>query len=325
MPRKLLDQLDLIEFLKDHDIPYEVTGKNIGSGWVGIEDCLWCNSGNFHLGIDINTKGIHCWVCGANGTLLKFLMMYYHISLAEAIDMIKLHIAENDFEKDMDIEEQVRAILTEKEDNTKKEIEQVKEIEPIGEFITEELIANKHTFKLRQFLKARGLNVEICQEHNILYEHDWCRIIIPIYSPEGDCFAYQARDVTGLARLKYITKPDGVNITNTLYNIENLAHELVAIVVEGALDVLNIENWVKNNLVETIVLGCFTNKPSTNQLNLLSGCGFDKIISMLDHDSWFNYRKFNDLSMDIEPIVLPVGKDPGDLTSRDLNKLFFTS
>ena len=321
MPRKLLDKLDLIEFFKDHDIPYELVGKNIGQGWIGIEDCLWCGATNYHLGINIDNKSMYCWVCGTSGTLFKFLMMYYSISLAEATDMIRTHIAESDFEKDIDIEEQVKTILKEKKEMPKKEIEKVKEVIPIGEFITEELVNIKP--KLRSFLKSRGLNLEICQEHNLHYEHkSWCRLIIPIYTVHGDCFAYQARDVTGLARLKYITKPDGANITSTLYNIENLSHEKEAIVVEGALDVLNVEQWVKNNRNNTIVLGCFTNKPSTDQLNLLSECKFDRILVMLDQDSWFNYKKFNDLSINIEPIILPVGKDPGDLVRKDFTEIF---
>jgi len=54
---------------------------------------------------------------------------------------------------------------------------------------------------------------------------------------------------------------------------------------------------------------------------LLLLTGAKKVLVMLDNDAWTNYKKFEDLPMDIEPIILPVGKDPGSLTNEEFLQL----
>lgn len=73
MARYNLDSLDVLEVLDELGIDYSESGKNIGSGWVGITECPWCGDTGNHLGVNLDHKGISCFKCGQTGSLLTYL------------------------------------------------------------------------------------------------------------------------------------------------------------------------------------------------------------------------------------------------------------
>lgn len=321
--KNLLENLDLINFLEDKDIDYQSVGKNIGNGWIGIETCPFCGATNQHFGINIQTKSINCWVCHTKGTILKFLMKTEEVSLQEAINMIKEYVNgyEKEEVKDIDIEKEVKKVF-QPEPLPELEIKEefVKEIIPPGDLITENMLANRP--KLYRFLNSRGIDSEICKKFDLRYEYQRSlRLIIPVKSPNGTVFAYQGRDVTGKAMLKYITQPKGINIKSTLFNYRKWIKEEseIAIIVEGPLDVIRLDSLINKYLPDLdsrlCPLACFSNNISDEQIMLLKNAR--KIIIMFDRDSWFNYKKLEELSVDLEPVILPSGKDPGSLSSKE--------
>ena len=303
----LLDDLDLLSFLDDLNINYETSGKNIGEGWVGLDTCPFNGCENYHFGINISNKSINCWVCDVDGTIIKLLMKYFNISKDEAFLMIKEHIEEIEFTQDTDIESLVHKTFS----KTVKKVEEDKPMPKIkllpGKPITKEMVRERT--KLRAFLKERMISVDSCVKHSFRYDYERSmRIIMPIFSHKGDIISYQGRDITGKAIL----------------NINNYFGHKYVIVVEGILDVIRTEHFVKEyNLNKKVcVLACFTNSPTENQLQLLSDKDLKSIIVAMDSDSWYNERKFRDLPFDIETVILSSGVDPGSMSDIDFKNEF---
>jgi len=312
----LLQDLDLVSFLDEININYETDGPNIGTGWVGIDTCPFDGCGNFHFGIAISNKQINCWICGVTGTLIKFLMKYFNTSKDEAFFMIKEHLEEVELTQDTDIETLVHKTFS-------KEVRKIEEDKPMpkikllpGRPITVDMVAKRP--KLRAFLKERMIGVDSCIWHKFRYDYERSmRLIMPIFNYGGDMVAYQGRDITGKAILPYITQPKGVDLGNTLFNINNYTGEKYIIIVEGILDAVRVETAY--HFERACVMACFTSTPTIEQLLLLSET--EKVLVMLDHDAWTNYKKFRDLPMEVEPIILPKDKDPGSLTDSEFVQL----
>jgi DNA primase len=185
-----------------------------------------------------------------------------------------------------------------------------------GRLITEKMVGERP--KLRAFLKERMIDVKYCIQHHFRYDYERSlRLIMPIYSHKGELVAYQGRDVTGRAILPYITQPKGVDLGSTMFNVNICTQHRNVIIVEGILDALRTEQAAQ---VNACVMACFTSSPTIEQLLLIPNV--EKVLVMLDNDAWTNYKKFRDLPMDIEPVILPSGLDPGSLTDDqflDLN------
>ena len=67
------DELDIIQFLDDYDIPYKEQGKNIGRDWIGIGECPFCGDDRYHFGINKVTKVASCFVCTESAGLGRFI------------------------------------------------------------------------------------------------------------------------------------------------------------------------------------------------------------------------------------------------------------
>lgn len=318
--RALLLNLDLCSFLDSIDISYELTAKNVGQGWIGIEECPFCGQGNFHLGLNLVNKVMNCWVCGTRGTLVKFLMKTRNIDMNEALDLIKAH-SNGDTEIE-DIEQRVKTILKPVEhkypyENLKKTFNMP------GDPVTIDLIRTMP--RLQAFMMKRHLTLEICQRHKFLY--DWeksLRLVMPIWDNEGTPFAYTARDITGRALLRYIVKPDGINLGKVLYNLNNYDKHEYIIGVEGILDAVRVEYLVEKYVdIKYLVVAFNTSNPSSTHLSLLSKLKIKKFFAMFDRDSWFKYKALLDLPYDVEHVILPLGVDPNQLRKDEFLDLSF--
>jgi hypothetical protein len=325
---ELIQELDLLEFLDENDINYETSGKNIGSGWAAVNPCPFCGDDRNHFAISISNKSIHCWVCGRDGTIIKFLMKYFDMSQDDALAMIKEHLEETELTQDADLEVLVNKTLTKEVKKIEEESKPMLKIKLLpGDPITEEMFEERP--KLRKFILEREIPVGMLIYYGFRYDHDKSmRVIMPIYDPNGrSIVAYQGRDVTGRAMLPYITQPKDAPIGHTLFNIKVWQKEdyKVAIVVEGIFDCLRLSYLIhklwNSDKQKPCVLACFRNKPTEEQADLISNA--ELVLSMLDNDSWFNSRVFNEFLMDTDvvPVPLPVGKDPGSLSEEEFLKL----
>lgn len=327
--RNLLNEIDLLSFLDELDINYETSGKNIGMGWVGINPCpnRDCQDTRNHFGINISTKAISCWVCGLSGTIIKFLMMHLDMDQDRVENLIRSHLEESDLIQDQDIETLVHKTFTHRH----RVVEEPMVIKDVGRLpgkpITKDMLSERP--KLSAFLRKRGIPLYLCKKFKFRYDYERSmRLIMPIHSAEGELIAYQGRDVTGRALLPYITQPPKAPIGKTLFNIgawKKRVSAWTAIIVEGILDAIATMQMIKNHIdreKEFCVMACFRNKPTMDQMELLSDAV--QIICMLDHDSWWNKREFDECLSNvgnIESVILPVGKDPSSLTDEEFEAL----
>lgn len=61
--------MDIARLLDDNNVPYTTEHKNIREGWIGLEDCPFCDSrGKYHLGYNLDENYFSCWQCGGHST-----------------------------------------------------------------------------------------------------------------------------------------------------------------------------------------------------------------------------------------------------------------
>lgn len=143
------------------------------------------------------------------------------------------------------------------------------------------------------------------------------RVIIPVYF-KGKVVSYQGRDWTSKSRMKYLACPpemEGFPIKHTLYGIDKVKGKSKVIVVEGVTDVWNVKGSV----------GCYGIKYVDEQLRLL--LEFDEIDILFDLDTQAKHqcrkiiRKLEEEGKKVRRLRLPNGKDPAELTEREIREV----
>jgi hypothetical protein len=64
---------DIESFLIDNSIDFLTSGKNIGRGWIGVKNCPFCGDDRYHLGVNMTTKKVSCFVCGESSMIPRFI------------------------------------------------------------------------------------------------------------------------------------------------------------------------------------------------------------------------------------------------------------
>lgn len=246
---------NIIKFLNKYDIEYRTKGKNISDGWVGV-NCPNpdCRDKTFHLGFDLKSTMISCWKCGfkpLRNVISMLLSVPYH---SPKIDDII-----NEFSTGRTKRTRTKSI------NRTNSVILPKE-------------CNSLTDRHKQYLIKRKFDPEVIirdwqvqgTEHLGDYKFS---IIIPVYS-NFEIVSFQARDVTDLANIKYISYKD-VNLKNYLYGFDYIQDK--CIVTEGAIDAWKIGRGIG---VSTFGI-TFTNK----QVLLLSLSNVKKIGILYDNET----------------------------------------
>jgi len=224
-----LDYFDVIQYLDSRGVLYDIEGENISAkgNWIGLQ-CLWCSDHLNHLGINLDTKGISCWMCPIKGTVLKLIMKIDRCGLKRAKEVV------NDFS---DITVYVKKRLEEQELDTDPKPPPTTQKDFPKLMITEEFLPLH-----RAWLEGRNFDPE-----EIYYEYGLkccgavgkynLRLIVPFYE-RNRMVTFTTRDVTDKAKTPYIHLSDEKSIIapkKTLYNIKTM--EDTALVVEGVTDV----------------------------------------------------------------------------------------
>lgn len=69
-----LHTLDAREIMEDLGIEYQEAGKNVQEGWIGIQCPMpGCDDPSTHMGINLRTKSISCFICSTSGTIIKLV------------------------------------------------------------------------------------------------------------------------------------------------------------------------------------------------------------------------------------------------------------
>ena len=149
------------------------------------------------------------------------------------------------------------------------------------------------------------------------------RDVIPIRDKDGRLLAYSCRDITDKADYDYkYLLTEGFDKDKVLYNLfrakEQMGNSRTIIVVEGFKSVWNLHRSGYQNSV-----ACMGSTITHGQQHLLYSTAFN-IITLFDGDEAGvrgTMRALEDMKdkVNLIPMFLPyAGKDPGDLTKKEL-------
>ena len=211
------------KYLEDRQVDFHVEGeKNVTKGWVNIQcPFLGCSDPSWHLGINLDSLLIHCYVCGAKGSVER---------VVQEIDKCSFNKAQKIIEE-YNNEDEIR--ISKPLFRSEREVEQC--ILPDN---IDKIFHKRH----REYLKNRNFNPDyLIQKYNLMSVYNIgrykFRIIIPYYY-NGKLICFNTRDITDKAKLRYQfcdTENSVIEVKHTFYNIDTVKDK--CIIVEGPSDV----------------------------------------------------------------------------------------
>lgn len=209
---------DAIGFFQHYGIDYRTEGhKHCRPGWVQTPCCLCAGNPGYHLGYDLEHDWWNCWRCGSHRTWDVILALLGG-DVREAKQAMVMF-------KGRPVARQRRQGKT-----RTKELELPPGLQPL-------------TKRARSYLESRHFDPDLLTRMwNIQstgfagrFKH---RIFIPIFL-HNQMVSWQARDVTGLSRVKYLAQSEDkeiLNNKNTLYGLDQATGKS-CVIVEGVTDV----------------------------------------------------------------------------------------
>jgi DNA primase len=296
---------DALKYLEDYNIPYRASGRNVGSGWVGIH-CPFssCPDPSVHGGFNLAGGFYSCWLCGWH-SLEKVIMALEGVSYYEA-------------------QQRISEYQTTKS-NYRQEIT-ISGIKNITFPMGTTNIQSQH----REYLIKRGFDPdEIVEKYRILgtgpvsfittgtkkisFQH---RIVIPV-TIQRKITSFQGRDITGKSSIKYKPCPKELQVyplKSTIYNLDNC--DTTVVIMEGVLDTWK---W-GDGAVATFGL-----QYTEDQLFMLLEHGVKRVVVMFDPEPHAQ-KQATKLTKDISIFGIKAGravlenKDPGELTKEEIGK-----
>ncbi len=216
--------MDIIRFYQEHHIPFQTEGhKHARAGWVNIE-CPFC-SGNpgYHLGFSIAGNFFTCWRCGGKPIPLVISKL--------------LHIPKGETGK---IINQYGGRSKQRAPDPKKHIKAARHKFPSN---TSDLkSSHKKYLEKRKFnptLISHQWDIKGTGPSAILDGIDYGRRLLAPVLWCGEQVSYQARDISGTSKLKYLACPQNREIIphqTILYGNQNQWSD-IGVCVEGITDV----------------------------------------------------------------------------------------
>jgi len=286
-----IQNFDIVSYLQSRGIFYKTSGKNVSSGWVGI-NCIHCIDPSTHLGINLSSKIYSCFKCGAKGNVLKLIQEIEGVHYKEALKIL------GEFEG-VFVPEKVKQYQS----KAKLPAEATKE------FLSSHL----------NFLISRKYDpAEVIEKYDLWAtgpEGDYrLRIIVPIFMNQR-LVSFVGRDITGKQKVAYKNASENYSIKDPkkcLYNADSVLQNK-AIVVEGVFDAWRIGAGA---------VATFGKQYTHEQVLLLKG--LKRVFVLYDADAMDSSEKLSyDLSSvvsDVVVLTLDVG-DPDDMTEDDIKHL----
>ena len=283
---------DILTFLDDCEIPYKTSGRNVSRGWVEIT-CPFCDDPSTHLGINLDSKLFHCWICGSKGGPKKLIKYLLNCNWGQAEKLIKQFT-------DWTLTELIGI-----DDRPKK-------LKLPAEFNL--LTPNTIPTIVSDYLLNRNFNPDtIIRRYNLYYPGPLgkykLRLIIPILV-KNRIVNFVGRDITGKTN-RYRNCPNDdaeIPLNSLLYGIEEVPEGESIILVEGLFD-----KW----RLGYRAVAMFGPSISSEQTLLIKNKKPGKVFILLDPDMpdtqyekiasklWFT---------DVEAIQLDFKGDPADLS-----------
>lgn len=259
--------LDVVGLLKSMGIEMDFTGKNVTRGWVNT-NCPFCQDPSNHLGINLSSKNVSCWICREHGTFWKYIKAKTRKDNKEIYRLLKPFLVGGVQYVDYD------------ENKTKNE----KVVLPTHLYdeplkIHKEYLLSRN-FKPSYLQRIYGIKysgqVSKYKTQDRVVDFRF-RIIIPIYI-NGKLVNFTARDVTDTAEEKYKNCPiDDVLLTtkDCIYGYDTLVGD-TAVIVEGPTDVWNMGPGS---------CGLFGLKYTDTQIKLLYSRNLKKAVVFMDNEA----------------------------------------
>jgi hypothetical protein len=306
-----IENWNLISFLDDYQVDYSLEGKNIGRNFIGVNPCPFCKDDHNHFGIHEEEKFGSCFICKGYASPLKIISFFGRMSYKKAFDYLLSQTTDQ-----LDVINRVQSILKNKNRQMKRE-ETPHDPLPRNKLITPQDLKNEH---LNNFFKKRKLHlwhVDRYQLRLCLDQQFRGFILFPLLINKHPV-SYQLRH---LLRKKY---HNGTNLDKFIFNEENIIEGKPIILVEGFLDFVNVDSFIRCYYPNKITVVTGGLKSISNiQLDRLRNHSPSQLIVMFDGDSWFDYyRVKNSVGYDVNYVILNKDKDPNDLSWGELNQIF---
>jgi len=177
--------------------------------------------------------------------------------------------------------------------------------------------------KVPRYIVNRGINLDILKNRLVGYDKQNQRVVFPVFDINKQLVGLVGRDITGQALSKYYNYWN-FEKSKYLYGEDVLdpISSKTVFCVEGIIDSLRMYTAGFKNVVA--ILGT---APSKTQIEKLLNFGFTKVIVAMDNDeagkkAEQEFEYYLKHRVILIKVVMPEGKDPGDLTDIELKELF---
>lgn len=291
---------DIDSFLKEEGYDFKTVGKNIGRNWWGIKECPFCGDDRYHLGVNILTKKISCFVCGESCQIPRFVKETKGFKENEwnlVFNLVNKYIG--DGYVDFDPRENASKLIW---PTGLKDIDSVGKKYLLDRFFEPEEIVNE--YKLQQTSHMSKLRIDD-------YESDFrWRIIIPIIM-EKRVVSYTGRDFTERQDPKYqhpIIEASLVSTHSVIYNYDSLEEGGIGFFLEGPTDV-----WRLGKNCVAMMGTKFTKK----QLTFISKKRLKKAFIIFDEGAQDKAKKFANALIGLIDDIRIVDIGEGDVAELD--------
>jgi DNA primase len=295
-----LDLIDTKSLLDGEEIEYTDKGKNVSSGWIGI-DCPFCHDSSHHCGINISTNLFYCWVCAEKGNIVRLIKEIKQIPYRKAELIITKYTREDIYNQ------------TSEQNPTQPNV-----CRPEGQrLVWPSPIVDSPPPMHRQYLKSRRFDPDLLtKKYKLRFtpnvgKHRFC-IIAPIIM-NGKVMSWIAADVIrDGGRPPYIKCPTQSSMlaaNSCLYNVDSVGSAVV--LVEGITDVWRCGDGFVATMTKSI---------TPEQILVLVQKNVKKVFVMFDSDALNQSqevaKKLSGL-FDTEVVELTEG-DPADMSSLEV-------
>lgn len=245
-------------YLEEMGIEYWTGGKNVSQGWIGLQ-CLYCDDSSNHLGIELSTGRVNCWLCGPHGKVVNLIMDIERCSYPQAKKLL-----DQWWEGDLETVGQKRLPPS----------------HPAAERVALPPLLKEWPQKYLDYIKSRGHSPrQLINKYKLMPAHRFgdygFRIIVPFFM-DGQMVGFTGMDITGKKESRYkdsAIKDSVIPPHQCLYNIDRVKDS--AVIVEGVTDVWRIGDGA-------VALG--TNKINSFQVVQLIEKGVKRAFVLLDAD-----------------------------------------
>ena len=250
----------IADYFEEKGMEYWLSGKNVSAGWVAIQ-CIYCVDSSNHLGIELATGRVSCWLCGGHGKVVNLLMDIEGCSYGEA-----KKILDKWWGDDSEVGLRLPPSPT-----------------PLPGRVVLPPLIKSWPQKYIDYLRGRQYDPStLIKKYKLMPTHRFgsygFRIIAPFFV-DRVMVGFTAVDVTGKKEAKYkdsAIEGSVIQPSHCLYNIDGVRSGGKAVIVEGVTDVWRIGDGA-------VALG--TNKINDFQLLQLIKKDVRKVLILLDSDA----------------------------------------